>query len=172
MPSRSLLVLISSRSAASMLLAIGCVGLVQPRQAIGLDGGSTLNLVSDAAPLASHLRERELVLDQRREAESLLQDFTRAQMTRHYWGEFASSLQQLGLMASETVTASVERDDVRSRLWLVPRRGTEAYLAVVERRESRLFTLQCKGSREQALKTYSGDCPPTWTALDHKNEKS
>ena len=93
-------------------------------------------------------------------------DFTRAQMTRHYWGEFASSLQQLGLMASKTVTASVERDQVRSRLWLVPRRGTEAYLAVVERRENRLFTQQCMGSREHALKPFFGDCPPTWTALD------
>ena len=172
MPSRSFPVLISSCSAALVLLAIGCVGLVQPRRAIGLDGGSTLNLVSDSAPLTSHLRERELVLDQRREAELLLQDFTRAQMTRHYWGEFASSLQQLGLMASETMTASVERDELRSRLWLVPRRGTEAYLAVVERRESRLFTLQCKGSRDQALKAYSGDCPPTWTALERQSEKS
>jgi len=166
MPSRSLPGLISTASAASVLLAIGCFGLVPPRQAIGLDGGSTLNLVSDGAPLNTRLRERELELDQRREAETLLMEFTRAQMTRHYWGEFAASLQQLGLTASESVTASIERNDASTRLWLVPRRGKEAYLAVVERRENRLFTLQCMGGREQALKPFAADCPPTWTALD------
>ena len=112
-----------------------------------------------------------MVLDQRREAESLLMEFTRGQMTRHYWGEFASSLQELGLSGSESTEVSVERDDIRSRLWLVPRRGNEAYLAVVERRDSRLFTRQCKGSRDTALKPFDGDCPPTWSTLDLQREQ-
>ena len=37
------------------------------------------------------------MLDRRRDAESLLMAFWRAQMTRHCWGEFAASLQELGL---------------------------------------------------------------------------
>ncbi|WP_413441296.1 hypothetical protein [Synechococcus sp. MIT S1220] len=86
--------------------------------------------------MVSHLSERDITLDQRREAESLLMDFTHAQMTRQYWDEFADSLLALGLCSSSDVTARVERDAVSTKLWIVPRRGREAYLALVERRSN------------------------------------
>ena len=34
-------------------------------------------------------------------------EFTRAQMTRHYWGEFAGSLQHLGLSSGPQLLATV-----------------------------------------------------------------
>ena len=77
--------------------------------------------------------QREITLHQRSEAETLLMEFIRAQMMRHYWGEFASSLQDLGLSSGPQLLAKVDRDAVRTRLWLEPHHGTEAYLAEVER---------------------------------------
>ena len=39
--------------------------------------------------------QREVTLQRRSEAETLLTEFALAQMTRHDWGEFAGSLQDL-----------------------------------------------------------------------------
>ena len=165
MVGRLIAVRLISGLAAIGLLVIGWAGLVRPRRAIGLDGASPLTLASGQKTLASHLSEREITLDQRREAESLLMDFTRAQMTRHYWGEFADSLLALGLSSSDDVTTRVERDAVATKLWIVPRRGREAYLAFVERRSNQLFTQHCKGDRQGVGQPFSGNCPPSWSPL-------
>ena len=52
--------------------------------------------------------QREITLHQRSGAETLLKAFTRAQMTRHYWGEFAGLLQDLGLSSGLQFQATVD----------------------------------------------------------------
>ena len=73
--------------------------------------------------------QREVILHQRSEAETLLKELTRAQMTRRYWGEFAGSLQDLGLSSGPQFQATLDCDPLRTRLWLEPQHCMEAYLA-------------------------------------------
>ena len=114
--------------AALSLLAMGLSALVAPRDGFSLDHAVSQ---SSAANLSRRLMQREVTLHQRSEAETLLKAFASAQMTRHYWGEFAGSLQDLGLSSGSQFQATVNRDAVRTRLWLEPHHGTEAYLAEV-----------------------------------------
>ena len=151
------------RSLAALgLLAIGVSGLVAPRHGLSLDQAiprpSQVNL-------SRRLLQREITLHQRSEAETLLMDFTRAQMTRHYWGEFASSLQDLGLSASPQLVATVDRDAVRTRLWIQPHHGTEAYLAEVERWGGRLRMRHCRGERDGVGLVHEDSCPDGWQRI-------
>ena len=151
------------RSLAALgLLAIGVSALVAPRHGLSLDQAvprpSQVNL-------SRRLLQREITLHQRSEAETLLMDFTRAQMTRHYWGEFASSLQDLGLSASPQLVATVDRDAVRTRLWIQPHHGTEAYLAEAERWGGRLRMRHCRGAREETGLAEAGRCPAGWQKI-------
>ena len=109
---------------------MGLSALIEPRQGLSLDHGTTRSFQTN---LSRQLLQREITLHQRSEAETLLMDFTRAQMASHYWGEFAGSLQELGLTAGQQLVATVDRDAIRTRLWIEPHHGTEAYLAEVER---------------------------------------
>ena len=145
------------RSLAALgLLAIGVSALVAPRHGFSLDQAvprpSKVNL-------SRRLLQREITLHQRSEAETLLMDFTRAQMTRHYWGEFAGSLQDLGLSAGPQLVATVDRDAVRTRLWIQPHHGTEAYLAEVERWGGRLRMRHCRGERDGVDLVHEDRCP-------------
>ena len=151
------------RSLAALgLLAIGVSGLVAPRHGLSLDQAvprpSQVNL-------SRRLLQREITLHQRSEAETLLMDFTRAQMTRHYWGEFAGSLQDLGLSAGPQLMATVDRDAVRTRLWIQPHHGTEAYLAEVERWGGRLRMRHCRGDRDGVGLVHEDRCPDGWQRI-------
>ena len=151
------------RSLAALgLLAIGVSALVAPRHGFSLDQAvprpSKVNL-------SRRLLQREITLHQRSEAETLLMDFTRAQMTRHYWGEFAGSLQDLGLSASPQLDATVDRDAVRTRLWIQPHHGTEAYLAEVERWGGRLRMRHCRGDRDGVGLVHEDRCPDGWQRI-------
>ena len=151
------------RSLAALgLLAIGVSALVAPRHGLSLDQAvprpSQVNL-------SRRLLQREITLHQRSEAETLLMDFTRAQMTRHYWGEFAGSLQDLGLSAGPQLVATVDRDAVRTRLWIQPHHGTEAYLAEVERWGSRLRMRHCRGERDGVGLVHEDSCPDGWQRI-------
>ena len=151
------------RSLAALgLLAIGVSALVAPRHGFSLDQAvprpSKVNL-------SRRLLQREITLHQRSEAETLLMDFTRAQMTRHYWGEFAGSLQDLGLSASPQLVATVDRDAVRTRLWIQPHHGTEAYLAEVERWGGRLRMRHCRGDRDGVGLVHEDRCPDGWQRI-------
>ena len=100
-----------ARSLAALgLLAMGVSALVAPRQGFWFDHGA---LQPSPANFSRRLMQREITLHQRSEAETLLMEFTRAQMTRHYWGEFASSLQDLGLSSGGQLLARVDRDAAR-----------------------------------------------------------
>ena len=113
-----------ARSLAALgLLAMGLSALVAPRHGFSLDQAVPQ---SSQANLSRMLMQREITLHQRSEAETLLMDFTRAQMASHYWGEFAGSLQELGLTAGQQLVATVDRDAIRTRLWIEPHHGTEA----------------------------------------------
>ena len=109
--------------------------------------------------------QREVTLHQRSEAETLLKAFALAQMTRHYWGEFAGSLPDLGLSSGSQFQATVNRDAVRTRLWLKPHHGTEAYLAEVERSGDRLRMHHCRGDRKAAGQAAAGHCPDGWQRI-------
>ena len=144
-----------ARSLAALgLLAMGLSALVA--HGFSLDHAVPQ---SSQANLSRRLMQREVTLHQRSEAETLLKEFARAQMTRHYWGEFAGSLQDLGLSSGSQFQATVNRDAVRTRLWLEPHHGTEAYLAEVERSAGRLRMHHCRGDRKAAGQAAAGHCP-------------
>ena len=120
-----------ARSLAALgFLAMGLSALVAPRHGFSLDHAVPQ---SSQANLSRLLMQCEITLHQRSEAETLLKAFTLVQMTRHYWGEFAGSLQDLGLSAGPQLLATVDRDAVQNLLWLEPHHGTEACLAKVAR---------------------------------------
>ena len=139
------------------------IGLQGSRRSLGLDPSLGFG---ESASLDTRLVEREITLDQRREAEALLMAFTRAQMTRHYWGEFAASLRELGLRVGRQLDTTVERSVVGTRLWIVPKNGTEAYVAEVERWNGRLRTRQCRGERDGVGGPVSGSCPLGWSEIE------
>ena len=98
---------ITSSLAALGLLVMGLSALIAQRQGRSLD-----HVVpqSSQANLSRRLMQREVTLHQRSKAETLLKEFTLAKMTRHYWGEFAGSLQDLGLSSRSQFQATVNRD--------------------------------------------------------------
>jgi hypothetical protein len=152
-----------ARSLAALgLLAMGLSALVAPRHGFSLDDAVPQ---TSQANLSRRLMQREVTLHQRSEAETLLKEFTLAQMTRHYWGEFAGSLQDLGLSSGSQFQATVNRDAVRTRLWLEPHHGTEAYLAVVARSGGRLRMHHCRGDREGIDEAAVGRCPDGWQRI-------
>ena len=152
-----------ARSLAALgLLAMGSGALVAPRHGFSLDHAVPQ---ASQANLSRRLMQREVTLHQRSEAETLLKEFTLAQMTRHYWGEFAGSLQDLGLSSGSQFQATVNRDAVRTRLWLEPHHGTEAYLAEVERSGGRLRMHHCRGDREGIDEAAVGRCPDGWQRI-------
>ena len=155
-----------ARSLAALgLLAMGLSALVAPRH------GFSLELVvpqSSQAYLSRRLMQREITLHQRIESETLLKEFTLVQRTRHYWGEFAGSLQDLGLSAGPQLLATVDRDAVRTRLWLEPHHGTEAFLAEVARSGGRLRMHHCRGDRKGIGQAAAGHCPDGWQRISLK----
>ena len=152
-----------ARSLAALgLLAMGLSALVAPRDGFSLDHAVPQ---SSQANLSRRLMQREVTLHQRSEAETLLKEFTLAQMTRHYWGEFAGSLPDLGLSSGSQFQATVNRDAVRTRLWLEPHHGTEAYLAEVARSGGRLRMHHCRGDREGAGQAPARHCPDGWERI-------
>ena len=155
-----------ARSLAALgLLTMGLSAFVAPRHGFSLDHAVPQ---SSQANLSRLLMQREITLHQRSEAETLLKEFTLAQMTRHYWGEFAGSLQDLGLSAGPQFQATVNRDAVRSRLWLEPHHGTEAYVAEVERSSGRLRMHHCRGDRKAVGQVEVGNCPDGWQRISLK----
>ena len=59
----------------------------------------------------------------------------------------------------------VNRDAVRTRLWLEPHHGTEAYLAEVERTRGRLRMHNCRGDRKGTVQAKAGHCPDGWQRI-------
>ncbi|QNJ17949.1 putative thymidylate synthase [Synechococcus sp. A18-40] len=124
-------------------------------------GGSRIRLTEQFA-------EREIELDQRRDAQLLMKEFIRGQMARHYWGDFSPSLADLGLTVPQRLDTRVDRDRLTTTLKVMPRRGSEAFLAGVERRGGRLTSWSCRGWKDQIRERTHKGCPEGWALLDVK----
>ena len=157
--------MIPTLASAAMLMGIGFSGLThhERRSAVNSDW-----LVGE--PELEQLDEREATLHQRLGAQELLGTFMRSQLTRHYWGQFASSLTDLGLMADPSLRARVVNGPGFTQLWSTPRRGDEAYVSQVRANGVNLLRLQCRGPAIDSVKAKNvqlnrNECPPGWTSL-------
>ena len=153
--------------AATPLLVIGALGLTSDPRAPMAPGRQSTEGVSRTR-LSEQLAEREIELDQRREAQTLLQEFIRGQMARHYWGGFSPSLADLGLTVPLRLDTRVDRDRLTTTLKVMPRRGSEAFLAGVERRGGQLTSWSCRGRKDQISDRTNKGCPEGWALLDVK----
>ena len=151
--------------AATPLMVIGALGLTSDSRAPMAPGRQSTEGVSRTR-LSEQLAEREIELDQRREAQTLLQEFIRGQMARHYWGGFSPSLADLGLTVPRRLDTRVDRDQLTTTLRVLPRRGSEAYLAGVERRGGQLNSWSCRGRKDQIGSRRQTGCPEEWTPLN------
>jgi|TARA_B100000073_G_C23675597_1_gene550401 hypothetical protein len=157
--------MVPTLASAALLMGIGFSGLTHH------EGRSALNtewLGGDSE--LDQLDQREATLHQRRGAQEMLSAFTRAQLTRHYWGAFASSLTDLGLMADPSLQARVVNGPGFTQLWLTPRRGDEVYFSQVRANGGNLVRLQCRGPSIDSVKSKNvqpnlNECPPGWIAL-------
>ena len=166
------MVWINARSIPSLLAAAALfgLGLVAMRQPLQLSENQRLASSGrpDLAAVDAALQEREITLHQRREAEALLGQFIRGQMTRHYWGHFASSLIDLGLDSGSHLRARVISSPTGTELWLTPRRGGEAYAAAVRQKGPRVVRWQCRGplpKKDLRLSLVRG-CPAGWVEIE------
>ena len=156
---------LASLMAATPLVVIGVLGLTsdpRPSMAPGsweTTGGSRIRLTEQLA-------EREIELDQRRDAQLLMKEFIRGQMARHYWGGFSPSLADLGLTVPRRLDTRVDRDLLTTTLRVLPRRGSEAYLVGIERRGGQLTSWSCRGRKDQIGSRRQTGCPEGWTLLD------
>jgi hypothetical protein len=89
-------------------------------------------------------------------------------MARHYWGDFSPSLADLGLTVPQRLDTRVDRDRLTTTLNVMPRRGSEAFLAGVERRGGRLTSWSCRGRKDQIRERTHKGCPEGWALLDVK----
>ena len=97
-----------------------------------------------------------------------MKEFIRGQMARHYWGGFSPSLADLGLTVPQRLDTRVDRDRLTTTLNVMPRRGSEAFLAGVERRGGRLTSWSCRGRKDQIRERTHKGCPEGWALLDVK----
>ena len=155
--------------AAACLSVVGLVGMRQApmasQSAVGVFASKP-----DLAAVDADLEKREIMLQQRRDAAVLLEQFIRGQMTRHYWGHFAGSLTDLGLRSGKDWKATVTSTSEASGLLLMPKRGDEAYGVGVRQRGSRVVRWQCRGplpTKSDQLSLMAG-CPKGWQLIDPK----
>ena len=118
------------------------------------------------ARLVEQLDDQEATLNQRRQAETLLRAFVRGQLASFYWGQFASSLIDLGLSSDETMDVRVETKSSSTRLWLTPKRGSESYVAIVHFNGSKPVRLQCRGLNPASSEQKAAVCPEGWRAFE------
>ena len=93
-----------SLASAAVLASLGFVAMLSTESGQGLK-----SVWSGAAPEYILLDERDSTLHQRRGVEELLAAFAKGQLARHYWGQFASSLVDLGLTADSSLGFRVEK---------------------------------------------------------------
>ena len=155
--------LLPSLLAAACLAFLGVAGVSRPSTSATAHLGSSAT--RETGSLLLILEDRETTLLRRRDAETLMNKFVNGQMTRHCWGHFAGSLDELGLDAGTEFQAVVEREQGFSRLWLTPRRGAEGWMAEVRLKNDRLERLQCLGSLPRPSGLSPSGCPQGWTTI-------
>ena len=145
-------------------LLLGGLGLIATSQTQVFSPGDP-GLPMDAR-LIEQLDDQEATLNQRRQAETLLRAFVRGQLASFYWGQFASSLIDLGLTSDETMDVRVETKSSSTRLWLTPKRGSESYVAIVHFNGSKLVRLQRRGLNPASSEKTAAVCPEGWRAFE------
>jgi hypothetical protein len=145
-------------------LLLGGLGLIATSQTQVFSPGDP-GLPMDAR-LIEQLDDQEATLNQRRQAETLLRAFVRGQLASFYWGQFASSLIDLGLSSDETMDVRVETKSSSTRLWLTPKRGSESYVAIVHFNGSKPVRLQCRGLNPASSEQKAAVCPEGWRAFE------
>ena len=138
------------------LIAISQSPMLTPRKA---------GLPTDAR-LVQQLDDQEATLNQRRQAETLLRAFVRGQLASFYWGQFASSLVDLGLSSDKNVNVRVETKGSSTRLWVSPQRGSENYVAIVHFNASKLVRRQCRVITPVSADQKAAVCPEGWKAFE------
>jgi hypothetical protein len=145
-------------------LLLGGLGMIATSQTHVFSPGDP-GLPMDAR-LIEQLDDQEATLNQRRQAETLLRAFVRGQLASFYWGQFASSLIDLGLSSDETMDVRVETKSSSTRLWLTPKRGSESYVAIVHFNGSKPVRLQCRGLNPASSEQKAAVCPEGWRAFE------
>jgi len=145
-------------------LLLGGLGLIATSQTQVFSPGDPGFLMD--ARLFEQLDDQEATLNQRRQAETLLRAFVRGQLASFYWGQFASSLIDLGLSSDETMDVRVETKARGTRLWLTPKRGSESYVAIVHFNGSKLVRVQCRGLTPASSEQIAAVCPEGWRAFE------
>ena len=145
-------------------LLLGCLGVIATSETKVSTSGE-IGLSIDAR-LVRQLDDQEATLNQRRQAETLLRAFVRGQLASFYWGQFASSLVDLGLSSDKNVDVRVETKGSSTRLWVSPQRGRENYVAIVHFNGSKLVRLQCRGLTPASSEQTAAVCPEGWQAFE------
>ena len=86
----------------------------------------------------------------------------RGQLASFYWGQFASSLVDLGLSSDKNVNVRVETKGSSTRLWVSPQRGSENYVAIVHFNGSKLVRLQFRCLNPASSEQTAAVCPEGW----------
>ena len=147
--------------AALLLGGLGVIATIQTQVFSPGEAG----LPTDAR-LVQQLDDQEATLNQRRQAQTLLRAFVRGQLASFYWGQFASSLADLGLSSDESVDVRVETNASSTRLWLMtPKRGSERYVAIVHFNGSKLVRVQCRGLKPVSTEQKAAVCPEGWKSF-------
>ena len=147
--------------AALLLSVLGVIAISETK--VSTPGKIALSM---NARLVRKLDDQEATLNQRRQAETLLRAFVRGQLASFYWGQFASSLIDLGLSSDETMDVRVETQASSTRLWLTPKRGSESYVAIVHFNGSKLVRVQCRGLTPASTEQMAAVCPEGWRAFE------
>ena len=120
---RSLSTSVPTVVAALLLSFLGVIAISETKVSTPGEIGLSMD-----ARLVRQLDDQEATLNQRRQAETLLRAFVRGQLASFYWGQFASSLVDLGLSSDKNVNVRVETKGSSTRLWVSPQRGSETML--------------------------------------------
>ena len=147
--------------AALLLSVLGVIAISETK--VSTPGEIALSM---DARLVRKLDDQEATLNQRRQAETLLRAFVRGQLASFYWGQFASSLVDLGLSSDKNVDVRVETKGSSTRLWVSPQRGSENYVAIVHFNGSKLVRRQCRGTTSVSADQKAAVCPEGWKAFE------
>ena len=147
--------------AALLLGGLGVIAISESKMSTPGEIGLSMDV-----RLVRQLDDQEATLNQRRQAETLLRAFVRGQLASFYWGQFASSLVDLGLSSDKNLNVRVETKGSSTRLWVTPQRGSENYVAIVEFNGSKLVRRQCRGVTPVSADQKSAVCPEGWKAFE------
>ena len=127
-----------------ILLLFGLIGLLSSRRGSGFDQSIQFG---ESESLDSQLLERGVHAGPPTSGRDVADGFHPSRDDSSLLGRIRGLAQELGLPVGHQLETTVERSGAGTRLWIVPRNGTEAYLAEVERWNDRFRARQCRKER-------------------------